>query len=209
MKISPAHTRHSLLASATRRPCETAASVGGNPAAPMMPAITQSAGRVAASMSALCPAAASMPVPARQLLSSPYRLSSATTASRARCWMAASASAAALPLAVTATTSNMLGLRPMRSSVLCPTDPVAPSTLTRLAAVAARAPRTAAFGTASASLALIRGTGTPPGRSRPEQQGACRRMHVDGERRNPDGGRRRHQAVDAIHHAPMARQYRA
>ena len=66
MNISPAHTRHSLLASATLRPCATAASVGLRPAAPMMPAITQSAGRMAASISAAAPAATSMPVPARR-----------------------------------------------------------------------------------------------------------------------------------------------
>ena len=52
MNMRPASTRHSLLASATRRPCETAASVGRSPAAPMMPATTQSAGRMAASASA-------------------------------------------------------------------------------------------------------------------------------------------------------------
>ena len=64
MNMRPASTRHSLLASATRRPCETAASVGRSPAAPMMPATTQSAECMAASASAAAPAPASMPVPA-------------------------------------------------------------------------------------------------------------------------------------------------
>ena len=66
MNTSPAVTRHSLLASATRRPCRTAAMVGRRPAAPMMPAITQSAGRSAASIKASAPAATSMPLPARR-----------------------------------------------------------------------------------------------------------------------------------------------
>jgi hypothetical protein len=71
MKISPARTRHSLLASATRRPWLTAASVGRRPAAPMMPAITQSAGRTAAATSAAAPAATSMPLPESRSLRAP------------------------------------------------------------------------------------------------------------------------------------------
>ena len=58
MKKSPAQTRHSLLASATVAPRSTAASAGFSPAAPLTAAITQSAGRAAASMTALSPAAA-------------------------------------------------------------------------------------------------------------------------------------------------------
>jgi hypothetical protein len=61
---SPAQTRHSLLASATAAPRRTAASVGPSPAAPTIAAITQSAGRSAASISASSPAAASIPLPA-------------------------------------------------------------------------------------------------------------------------------------------------
>src|SRR6476661_1221599 len=52
MKIGPAETRHSLLASAVQVPWRTAASVGLRPAAPTIAAITQSAGRLAASTNA-------------------------------------------------------------------------------------------------------------------------------------------------------------
>ena len=64
MKKSPAQTRHSLFASATVAPRSTAASAGFNPAAPLTAAITQSAGRDAASIIALSPAPHSVRVPA-------------------------------------------------------------------------------------------------------------------------------------------------
>ena len=51
MNSAPAQTRHSLLASATVAPRSAAASVGFRPAAPLIAAITQSAGRSAASIS--------------------------------------------------------------------------------------------------------------------------------------------------------------
>ena len=51
MNIAPAQTRHSLLASATVAPRLAAASVGFNPTEPLIAAITQSAGRSAASIS--------------------------------------------------------------------------------------------------------------------------------------------------------------
>src|SRR6266853_1727829 len=47
MKKSPAHTRHSLFASATVAPRSTAARAGFKPAAPLTAAMTQSAGRAA------------------------------------------------------------------------------------------------------------------------------------------------------------------
>ena len=56
MKRLPAQTSTSLLAKATMRPRRIAARVGASPAAPTMPAITQSAGRSAASTSASRPA---------------------------------------------------------------------------------------------------------------------------------------------------------
>src|SRR5262249_53244254 len=59
MKMSPADTRHSLLASAVAVPCRTASSVGLSPATPTIAAITQSAGRLAASSSASSPLDAS------------------------------------------------------------------------------------------------------------------------------------------------------
>src|SRR5207342_1904958 len=71
MKKSPAQTRHSLLASATVAPRSTAASAGFNPAAPLTAAITQSAGRAAASMMALSPAPHSILVPARAAFNAP------------------------------------------------------------------------------------------------------------------------------------------
>ena len=71
MNTPPAQTRHSLLASATVAPRLTAASVGFNPTAPLTAAITQSAGRSAASITAASPLAAWMPVPDSASLSSP------------------------------------------------------------------------------------------------------------------------------------------
>src|ERR1700704_2313057 len=56
MNRLPAHTRHSLLAIATMAPRSAAVSVGLRPAAPVIAPITHSAGRAAASMSALSPA---------------------------------------------------------------------------------------------------------------------------------------------------------
>ena len=70
MKKSPAQTRHSLLASATVAPRSTAASAGFKPAAPDTAAISQSAGRSAASTMALSPAPLAMPVPASAARSS-------------------------------------------------------------------------------------------------------------------------------------------
>ena len=66
VKTCPAETRHSLLASATRAPCEAAANVGRSPAAPTIAAMTQSAGSSAASTSAAAPPAVLMPVPAKR-----------------------------------------------------------------------------------------------------------------------------------------------
>jgi hypothetical protein len=70
MNSPPAQTRHSLLASATVAPRSAAASVGARLAAPVIAAITQSAGRCAASTIAASPAAASIPEPASSALSS-------------------------------------------------------------------------------------------------------------------------------------------
>ena len=71
MNMAPAQTRHSLLASATVAPRLAAASVGFSPAEPLTAAITHSAGRSAASISAASPLAASIPVPDRASFSSP------------------------------------------------------------------------------------------------------------------------------------------
>ena len=71
MNSAPAQTRHSLLASATVAPRSTAASVGFSPAAPLIAAITQSAGRSRRfDHGRLAGCAASMPVPASASLSS-------------------------------------------------------------------------------------------------------------------------------------------
>ncbi len=56
---APAHTRVSLLASATVRPAATAAKVGSRPAAPTIAETTRSTSRSAASRTASVPAAAS------------------------------------------------------------------------------------------------------------------------------------------------------
>ena len=70
MNTSPAQTRHSLLASATVTPRSAAAIAGFSPAAPLIAAITQFAGRCAASIMALSPAPIAMPVPASAAFSS-------------------------------------------------------------------------------------------------------------------------------------------
>ncbi len=61
---APAQTRHSLVASATIAPRRIAVRVGPRPAAPTIAAMTQSAGRSAASIRPASPQAASMPLPA-------------------------------------------------------------------------------------------------------------------------------------------------
>ncbi len=66
----PAQTSVSLLARPMVAPRLIAARVGCNPAAPTIDAITQSAGRAAASTTASWPAAASIPVPDRASLRS-------------------------------------------------------------------------------------------------------------------------------------------
>ena len=104
MKKSPAQTRHSLLASATVAPRSTAASAGFKPAAPLTAAITQSAGRAAASITALSPAPHSVRVPASASFSSDRRAGSAMAANRAPNSFASFASPCTLAFAVNAST---------------------------------------------------------------------------------------------------------
>ena len=68
---APAQTRHSLLASATVAPRSAAASVGLRLAAPVIAAMTHSAGRCAASTRAAGPAAASIREPESPAFNSP------------------------------------------------------------------------------------------------------------------------------------------
>ncbi len=131
MNRLPAQTSTSLLANATMRPCRTAASVDARPAAPTMPAITQSAGRSAASTSASGPHPTSIPDPDSASFSVSYSAGSATAANRAFNCRACSAKAAALRFAVRASTVNSSRLRSSRSTVLRPIEPVEPSTETR------------------------------------------------------------------------------
>src|SRR5262245_48121371 len=91
----------------------------------------------------------------------------------------------------------------MRSSVLCPTEPVAPSTLTRFTAPPRPLLRPAAERT-RADRSLF-GTAALAPISIPQQQRACRRMHVENEPGQAGGGRRHHQPVNSIHYATMAR----
>src|SRR5262252_10143068 len=130
MNRPPAHTSVSLLASATMAPRSAAASVGLRPAAPVIAPITHSAGRSAASINPLSPAATSIPVPASAALRSPKAAGSATAAKRAPSSRASAASAAALLLAHTASTRKRLRSRLSRSTVLAPIEPVAPSSVT-------------------------------------------------------------------------------
>ncbi|MGY4240727.1 hypothetical protein ACVIIZ_002135 [Bradyrhizobium sp. USDA 4523] len=104
MKISPAQTKHSLLASATVAPRSTAASAGFSPAAPLTAAITQSAGRAAASIIALSPAPHSVRVPASASFSSESFAGSAMAANRAPNSLASLARPSTLLFAVSAST---------------------------------------------------------------------------------------------------------
>ena len=70
VKISPAETRHSLLAKAIVAPRLTASSVGVSPAAPTIAAMTNSEGRAAASFKPSGPAAHSIAVPFNSVFSS-------------------------------------------------------------------------------------------------------------------------------------------
>src|ERR1700677_557231 len=130
MKKSPAHTRHSLFASATVAPRSTAASAGFSPAAPLTAAMIQSAGRAAASMMALSPAPHSMRVPARASFNSASRPGSATAANRAPNSFASLARSSTLVLAVKASTRYRSREARSKSIVLSPIEPVAPRTVT-------------------------------------------------------------------------------
>ncbi len=127
---SPAQTNASLLASATAPPRRIAASVLGNPAAPVIAAMVQSAGSVAACTTACGPAPAAVPVPARSRSNSGRPAGSAMTASSAPSRRACSASNLALRPPASATTRNRSGLASRRSTVLVPMLPVLPSTVT-------------------------------------------------------------------------------
>ena len=102
---APAQTSDSLLASASVVPCDNAAMPGASPAAPTMADMIQSAGRVAASVTATVPAAASTPDPCSAARRSSSRSSCAVTASSAPSRFASSASRSILPAPVSATTS--------------------------------------------------------------------------------------------------------
>ena len=81
---SPAQTSTSLFASATTAPRRAATRVGSRPAEPTIAAMTQSAGRFAASTTAAGPAAASIAVPASACFSVRYSPSWQTTSGPAR-----------------------------------------------------------------------------------------------------------------------------
>ena len=101
---SPAQTIASLLASATTAPRSMAASVEGNPAAPVMAAMVQSAGRLAAAATAASPHAVAMPLPASSRANSACCPASEITACSAPSASACSASNAALRPPTSATT---------------------------------------------------------------------------------------------------------
>src|SRR5215467_9042209 len=106
------------------------------------------------------------------------------------------ASASTLLCAVSATTLNTCGVRPTRSRVLLPTDPVAPSTLIRLGL--GRLPGRDALGTVATGFA--RAVATLLSQSlRPEQERPRGRMHVDDETCQSYRGSCRHEPVHAIH----------
>ena len=147
---SAAQTRVSLLAMASTPPLARAAMVAGSPAAPTMAAMVQSAGRLAAAITASGPAATWVSVPARASLSLAYCAGSASTAWRARKRRAWAARPCQSRPATSATISNSpSAAASSRATVLLPTEPVLPSTVMRRGrpafnAIAARPYRRAA-----------------------------------------------------------------
>jgi len=134
MKSSPPTTSASLFASSRRLPARAAARHGPRPAAPTMAAITESVSSCDAIVSR-----ASSPISTTVLR--PFCLS--LSASSAACGALAitanfgencahcASSSSTLVAAESAKTSKRSGWREMTSSVLTPTEPVEPSTVTR------------------------------------------------------------------------------
>ena len=131
MNSEPADTRHSLVASATMAPRRTASKVAGRPAAPTIAAITQSLGDGGRADQSLGPAAASTLLPESARLSvaigrgigdhgelGPVRLREGR-----QVLQLADSRSGLDPKAIR-------NRRAIRSSVLLPTEPVAPSTVT-------------------------------------------------------------------------------
>ena len=129
----PAITIDSLLASSSLLPARAAASVERSPAAPTIAAITHCTSLSWASSSS-APAPASTRVlgapPPRSAASSCAAASSASAAYAGCHSSTCRASLAALRWAATATRRTRCGWRASTSSVLLPTEPVEPSTVT-------------------------------------------------------------------------------
>ena len=129
---SPAQTRLSLLAIAITPPRASAAMVAGRPAAPTMAAMVQSAGRLAAAITASGPAATWISVPASASFKALYCEGSASTAWRAFSRRACAARPCQSRPATRATMSNWpSGAASSRETVLFPTEPVLPRTVMR------------------------------------------------------------------------------
>jgi hypothetical protein len=134
MNRSPPTTSASLLASSSRLPARAAARQGARPAAPTMAAMTAST----SSCDAIFSRASS---PVRTTVSSEFCLSFsassaacgalAMTAKRGENCAHCASSSSTLVAAESANTSKRSGWREMTSSVLTPTEPVEPSTVTR------------------------------------------------------------------------------
>src|SRR5690606_259050 len=125
------------------------------------------------------------------------------TASSARCSMAISASLAAFVCAVTAATWNRSGARRMISSVLVPTEPVAPSIVTAFTwlqpskNVINLPPKHQAL-----AFRILDGSGA-------QEESTGRRVGVDQERYDRRGESCEHNAVHTVQEATMARNERA
>ena len=133
MKICPAITNASLLASSTVLPARAAASDEGKPAAPTMAAITTSVSACAAiSASALSPARTSVPQPVafNRTRSASPRATSGTAAKRGRNFSHCTASSSTRNDADKAKTRKRSGWRAITSSVLTPMEPVEPRIVT-------------------------------------------------------------------------------
>ena len=135
MKIRPAITKASLLASSTVLPARAAASVDCKPAAPTIAAITTSVSACAAtSDSALSPSRTlvSQPAAFKRARSTSARVASANAAKWGRNFWHCKASSSTRDDADSANTWKRSGCRAITSNVLTPMEPVEPRIVTLL-----------------------------------------------------------------------------
>ena len=191
---APAQTRHSLLASATVAPRSIAASVGFNPIAPLIAAITQSAGRCAASMQRVlarpqlrcrcrtAPPSARHRPPDRRPRQTARRLRARASPAPPRC------AARSTPRP-----GSGRGSRLIKSMVLAPIEPVAPRMVMH-----ARRPAPATV--ASARVVVRHALTIPADRARRYRSRRAASPNSGADQRG------RPETVEPVHHAAMARE---